>query len=82
MSDPARPHEPSFLRFHQLMPFMVRDILLVSSAYDAFLLEEDGRLDERLFSAYRGLSLSATPRITHASTARRCLEVLAERRPR
>ncbi|MCA9673997.1 MAG: hypothetical protein KC464_03065 [Myxococcales bacterium] len=80
MSDPARPHEPSFLRFHQLMPFMVRDILLVSSAYDAFLLEEDGRLDERLFSAYRGLSLSATPRITHASTARRCLEVLAERR--
>jgi len=73
-------HEPSFQKFHGLMPYMVREILLCSAAYDAFLLEEDGRLEERLFSAYDNLSLSLAPRITHASTAERTLELLDERR--
>ncbi|HTM22080.1 MAG TPA: PEP/pyruvate-binding domain-containing protein, partial [Kofleriaceae bacterium] len=71
--------EPSFHKLHGLMPFMVREILLCSSAYDAFLLEEDGRLEERLFSAYDALSLSLAPRITHATTAAESLELLAGR---
>ncbi|MBI2896374.1 MAG: hypothetical protein HYY06_22645 [Deltaproteobacteria bacterium] len=69
-----------FLKFHDLMRFMVREILLVSSPYDAFILEEDGRIDERLFSAYTELSLSSIPRLTHVSTAVRAMELLAERR--
>src|SRR5829696_8855765 len=72
--------EPWFLEFHDLMPFRVREILLVSSAYDAFILEEDGRLDERLFSAYTELSMSAAPRIVHARTAAEGMRVLGERR--
>jgi len=77
---PPRGREPSFKKFHGLMPFMVREILLCSSAYDAFLLEEDGRLEERLFSAYRELALSLAPRFTHVTTAEQSLELLATRR--
>jgi CheY-like chemotaxis protein len=61
------------------MPFRVRDILLVSSAYDAFLLQEDGRLDERLHTAYTELSHSVAPRIFHVTSVARVLELLDER---
>lgn len=73
-------HESWYLRFHDLMPYRVREVLLVSSPYDAFILEEDGQLTERLFSAYFELNLSASPRITHAPTGARALELLRERR--
>jgi DNA-binding NarL/FixJ family response regulator len=62
------------------MPHRVREILLVSSPYDAFTLEEDGRLTERLFLQYSELSLSMAPRITHAPTGTRAMELLKERR--
>ena len=35
-----------FRGFEDLMPYRVQDILLVSSLYDAFTLQEDGRLNE------------------------------------
>lgn len=72
-------HEPESLRFHDLMHFLVHEILVVSSDYDAYVLEEDGHLGERLFSAYAELSLSS-PRITHVPSAREALELLATRR--
>jgi pyruvate phosphate dikinase-like enzyme len=72
--------EPWIRSFHDLMLHRVREILLVSSAYDAFVLEEDGRLTERLFLEYSELNLSSAPRITHARTAKKALELLAERR--
>ncbi len=67
-------------RFQSLMAFRVREILLVSSAYDAFVLEEDGSLSDRLFYEYSELSLSWAPRMAHAATAERALAMLAERR--
>jgi len=71
--------EPWQQRFQSLQPYRVLDILLVSSAYDAFVLEEDGSLTDRLYSHYLELSLSATPRITHASTTTFALQMLRER---
>lgn len=59
------------------MPYRVREILLVSSPYDAFILEEDGRLSERLFVEYSELNLPSAPRITHASSGARALELLS-----
>ena len=44
-SAPPDPVNP-FLAFQRLMPFRVQDILLVSSLYDSFTLQEDGRLNE------------------------------------
>ena len=72
-------NDPWYLKFHDLMPYRVREILLVSSPYDAFTLEEDGRLTERIFTEYSELNLSSAPRITHVSTGARALELLSER---
>ncbi len=73
-------HDPWYLRFHDLMVHRVREILLVSTPYDAFTLEADGRLTERVFTAYHELNLTAAPRITHVSTAARAMELLSQRR--
>lgn len=69
-------YEPQFGSFHQLMQFRVREILLVSSFYDAFVLEEDGGLSERIFSEYIDLNLRFIPRIHRVSTAEEALKAL------
>ena len=69
-----------FAGFGHLMPFRVQEILLVASMYDAFTLEEGGRLTELLLSEYRELNLSFAPRITKASSGREALDLLEARR--
>lgn len=69
--------DPHFKVFHELMPFRVREILLVSSPYDAYILEEDGSLASRIINEYHGLNLSMPPRITRAATAEQALEFFA-----
>ncbi len=66
------------LPFHNLMRFRIRDILLVSSLYDLYLFEEDGRLYELLRHEYRDLQLSHTPELTRVSTARKALQLIKE----
>jgi len=68
----------SFKVFHELMAYKVARILLVSSPYDAFIMEEDGRLAERIIHEYRGLNLSRPPVLTWASSAGQALESLAQ----
>jgi len=77
--DPAV-QDPWYLKFSDLMVHRVREILLVSTPYDAFTLEADGRLTERVFTAYHELNLTAAPRISHAPTAARAMELLSQRR--
>ncbi len=64
--------------FHQLMQRRVRDILLVSTFYDAFIFEQDGRLSEQIFGEYRQLNLSTAPRITSVPTGADALEKLKQ----
>ena len=61
--------DPHFKIFHDLMPFKVQEILLISSRYDAFIMEEDGSLATRLINEYHGLNLSKPPKITRTSSA-------------
>ncbi|MFQ5526708.1 MAG: PEP/pyruvate-binding domain-containing protein [Thermoanaerobaculia bacterium] len=68
------------LRFHDLTPYRVREVLLVSSPYDAFILEEDGQLTEQVFFEYRKVSASSPPRFTHVRTDRAAFAALRERR--
>lgn len=68
-----------FKIFHELMARKVRDILLVSTPYDAWMLEEDGRLSERIVNEYRGLNLSRPPRLTWVASAEKALTMLEER---
>ncbi len=70
----------SFKVFHELMEKRVGEILLVSSPYDAFIMEEDGRLAERITREYRGLNLTRPPRITWVSSANDALLALAEKK--
>lgn len=72
--------EPWIMKFRDLMPFIVHEILLVSSAYDAFILEEDGPLTERLFQEYAEHTLFLTcPRIIRANNTQEAMEILAQR---
>ena len=56
--------------YHELMANKVGDILLVSSPYDAFIMEEEGRLSNRIINEYKGLNLSKPPRLTWVSSAK------------
>jgi CheY-like chemotaxis protein len=64
-----REYDPDYAAFHDLMAFRVREVLLVSSLYDSYILEEDGLLSESLDAEYHQLNLSYAPHITQASTA-------------
>ena len=58
----------------------VTEILLVSSPYDAFIMEEEGRLAERIIHEYRGLNLSRPPMLTWASSAHEALDALSQKK--
>jgi hypothetical protein len=66
-----------FKVFHDLMANKVMDILLVASAYDAYILEEDGSLASRIINEYHGLNLSRPPRITRVDGAPKALQMIA-----
>ena len=61
------------------MQTRVHEILLISSLYDAFKLEEDGRLGEMIFTEYQDMNLTSAPRITRVSTADHALRKLRAR---
>jgi len=67
--------------FKELMSYRVREILLVASHYDAFVLEEDGQLTELIFEEYRNLDLNLrfAPRFTRAADGAKALELLEKR---
>jgi len=70
-----------FQGFQDLMPYRVQDILLVSSLYDSFTLQEDGRLNELILGEFLELSLHHTPGLTHVSSGEEALaRAEAERR--
>jgi len=73
--------EAKFRDFHNLMSFRIRDIILVSSMYDFYLFEEDGRLYELIRREYQGLNLSNSPELTHVSSGDEALK-LAESKGR
>ena len=66
-------------RFERLTPFRVRDVLLVASHFDHYLLEESGYLAEIMRQEYSDLNLSQSPRIIHSPEARDALRLLRAR---
>ncbi len=55
------------------------NVLLVASPYDAFMLEEDGRIEEQLYFEYVALNLSSPPRVTQVSTVEEALVKVKEK---
>ena len=65
--------------FQNLMQKRVFNVLLIASPYDAFMIEEDGRVEEQLFFEYAALNLSSPPRVTQARNYAAAMEKLAEK---
>jgi hypothetical protein len=53
--------------FHDLMPFKVKEILLVANLYDAYSIEGEGRFSDHMLGEYYQLSLTSIPRVTGVS---------------
>ncbi|MCD4694805.1 MAG: phosphoenolpyruvate synthase [Bacteroidales bacterium] len=54
--------------FSTLMKKRIYHVLLVSSSYDAFILEDDGRIDEQIFNEYVSLNLRYPPQFILANS--------------
>ena len=68
-------------RFHEyqdLMRHRIMDILLVSTPYDTFILEEAGELSERMLGEFRNLDLHYSPGLTGISTGTEALRIARE----
>lgn len=62
--------------YHDLMPFKVKEILLVANLYDAYSIEKEGRFSEHVLGEFYQLSLSTMPRITGVSSSEEVFEQL------
>ena len=57
----------------------IRYVLLICSRYDAFIMEEDGKIDEKVFNDYVSFNLRYPPQFVHVTSAAEALETLAAR---
>lgn len=81
MSPPTLWPDPGRKGFHELMPYRVQDVLLVSSLYDSFILSEDGQLAERILAESLELNLRHVPGVTRVGTGEEAI-ALARTEPR
>jgi CheY-like chemotaxis protein len=65
---------------YRLMPFKVREILLVSSLYDAFIIEQEGLISEMVIEEYRHLLLSSPPRVTRVASGKKAIDKIREKK--
>lgn len=65
--------------FQNLMQKRIFNVLLIASPYDAFMMEEDGRVEEQLYFEYVSLNLSSPPRVTQVNTTEDALNVLSQK---
>lgn len=57
----------------------IYEILLVASSYDAYIIEEDGRLTEQIIHEYMGMNFNYAPRVWRAGSAREALDIFKKR---
>jgi len=66
--------------FNLMMKNRVYQVLLISSTYDSFMLEEDGRIDETIFMEYVSLNLRYPPQFIKVTSEEEAMEVLEDKR--
>ncbi len=76
MRNQSRKHYFQDTSFKLLMQKRIYHVLLICSTYDAFMLEEDGRIDEQIFNEYVSLNLRYPPRFIQATTPDAAFEIL------
>ncbi len=65
--------------FQNLMQRRIFNVLLIASPYDAFMMEEDGRVEEQLYFEYVALNLSSPPRVTRVRHMSEALETMGHK---
>jgi len=65
--------------YHDLMPFKVKEILLVANLYDAYAIENEGRFTEQVMGGFYQLHLSLLPRVTGVTTYDEAIDKLNEK---
>ena len=65
--------------FADLMNKRIYNVLLIATKYDAFMLEDDGRVDEQIFNEYTSLNLRYPPRFTQVATECEAFEELSKK---
>ncbi len=71
--------DPRFKIFHELMSCKIREILFISSPYDAWVMEKDRGLSEAIVLEYQGLNLSHPPRLNWVASIKQASAVLKEK---
>lgn len=64
--------------FASLMNMRILNVLLIATRYDAFMLEDDGRIEEQTFNEYTSLGLRYPPRFTQVTTQDEALHSLED----
>ena len=62
--------------FVNLMTHRIFNVLIVANPYDAFMLEDDGRVDEKIFDEYTELGMRYPPTFTQVSTTEEAYRVM------
>lgn len=62
--------------FKSLMQKRIANVLMIAAPYDAFILEEDGRIEEQIYNEYVSLGLSSPPRFDFVATYQEAYQAL------
>ncbi len=65
--------------FQDLMQRRIFNVLLIAAPYDAFIMEEDGRVEEQLYFEYVSLNLSSPPRVTRVAHVSEALDAMSQK---
>ena len=64
--------------FQELMPFKIKEILLIANYYDAYTIEREGQFTDKIVGEYLQVNLYTAPRFTSVASETEALKVLAE----
>lgn len=72
-------YEFTDISYQELMQQRIINVLLICSNYDAFMLEDDGRINEKIFLEYTSKNLRYPPQFTQASSSEQAFEFLEQK---
>lgn len=65
--------------FQELMPFKIKEILLIANYYDAYTIEREGQFTDKIVGEYLQVNLYTAPRFTSVASEIEARKILAER---
>ena len=65
--------------FQELMPFKIKEILLIANYYDAYTIEREGQFTDKIVGEYLQVNLYTAPRFTSVASETEALKILNER---